>query len=130
MLIISNVTAEITSCINDYWKNLDKIIIKSFLSIDADELMSIFIYIIIKSQFHEILIHTKIIKDFTTCQAKNTMIGYYYITLDASIIYIMELNDISALKGTKEVLKKSFLPVKSFNDSTSMNNNRINFKTV
>ena len=133
MLIIGNISLEITSCINEYWKNLDNIITKSLLRIDADELMSIFIYIIIKSQYPELLIHIKIIKEFTTCITKNTMMGYYYVTLDASIMYILDIKDKIELKDTKETLKKSFLPdKKSFvgNDLITLNKNEINLNIV
>ena len=112
MLQISNISIDITSCVNDYWKDFEKIISNSLLNIDADELMSIFIYIIVKSQMPELLIHTKIIKEFTTCVTKNTMIGYYYVTLDASLIYILDVKDKKSLKLAKEVLKTSFLPDK------------------
>jgi hypothetical protein len=112
MHIIANISNQITSCINSYWKNYEKVITKSLLNIDADELMSIFIYIIVKSQLPELLIHTKIIKEFTTCVTKNTMIGYYFVTLDASVMYILDLKDTNILKNTKEILKKSFLPDK------------------
>ena len=131
MSLIGTVSEEITSSINEYWKNLDNIITKSLLSIDADELMSIFIYIIIKSQFPEILIHSKIIKDFTTCVSKNTMMGYYYVTLDASILYIWDIKDKKCLKDTKEMLKKSFLKDKrSFTQDTVPVKNKINLSIV
>jgi len=112
MMLIASISSEITSCVNDCWKGLDKIITKSLLNIDADELMSIFIYIIIKSQISELPVHTKIIKEFTTCVTKNTMIGYYFVTVDASILYILDIKDKFLLKDSKEVIRSSFLPDK------------------
>ena len=45
------------------------------------------------------------------------MIGYYYITLEASLLYIMSIENRDVLKETKGVLKNSFLPnQKIFND--------------
>jgi hypothetical protein len=60
----------------------------SLLNINADELMNIFIYIIIKSQMPELLIHNKIISEFTTRTTQQSTMGYYFITLEAAIVYI------------------------------------------
>ena len=71
---------------------MDIIMTSSLLNIDADELMSIFIYIIIKAQMPNLLIHMKIIKDFTTSITKTTMMGYYFATLEASILFILDFD--------------------------------------
>jgi len=63
--------------------------------------MTIFLYIIIKSQMPEISIFAKMIKNFTTSTTKLTTIGYYYSTLEATIVYIEQLTD------TKEVIKRN-----------------------
>ena len=117
MMIIADISNYIKTCINDSWKDYKHLITKSLLNIDSDELMSIFTYITIQSQVPELMIHTIIIKGFTTRSAKNTMIGYYYITLEASLLYIMSIENRDVLKETKGVLKNSFLPnQKIFND--------------
>ena len=63
--------------------------------------MTIFLYFIIKSQMPEISIFAKMIKNFTTSTTKLTTIGYYYSTLEATIVYIEQLTD------TKEVIKRN-----------------------
>jgi hypothetical protein len=117
MRLISKIPDQITLSVNDYWKDLKTVITKSLLNIDADELMSIFIFIVIQSQFPEILIHNEIIKNFTTCSTKNSMDGYYYVTLEASILYITELKDKNILKDYKKVFRSSSLPCKTNNDN-------------
>jgi hypothetical protein len=124
MMIIANISSQITESINNYWKDLAKVITSSLLNIDADELMTIFIYIIIKSQMSDILIHSKFIKEFTTMTTKSTMIGYYYTTLEASLIYILEVKDKNELMKRDKI---SFVPsLKSFteiDDYSGLNSN-------
>jgi hypothetical protein len=97
MMIIASISTEITESVNMYWKDMEKVITSSLLNIDADELMTIFIFTILKSQMAEILIHSKFIKEFTTSTTQSTMIGYYYTTIEASLIYIMDTRDKSDL---------------------------------
>ena len=101
MLIIASISDQITECCTVFWKEMEKYIKNDFLSIEGDELMTIFLYIIIKSQMPEISIFAKMIKNFTTSTTKLTTIGYYYSTLEATIVYIEQLTD------TKEVIKRN-----------------------
>ena len=88
MLYIASMSTEITECVNLFWKDIVNFTSPTFLHINADELMSIFIYLIIKSQMSDILIHIKFIEEFTSNATKKTMIGYYTTTLEAAIEYI------------------------------------------
>ena len=88
-------------CINDFWKPLDCYIDNNLLNLEIDQLMTIFIYIIIQSQIYDIGVHCKIIKSFTTCITKASMIGYYYSTVEASVLYISSINDIKELIKNK-----------------------------
>ena len=101
MLIIASISDQITECCSVFWKDMEKYIKNDFLSIEGDELMTIFLYIIIKSQMPEISIFAQMIKNFTTSTTKLTTIGYYYSTLEATIVYIEKLTD------TKEVIKRN-----------------------
>ena len=106
MMIIANISNEITDCINDFWQEMEEYIKKDYLSIEAEQIMTIFIYIIIKSGIIDIFVHCKLIKLFTTCTTKSSMIGYYYSTVEASITYIKTLKDTSELfknKGKNKV---------------------------
>ena len=101
MLIIASISDQITECCTVFWKEMEKYIKNDFLSIEGDELMTIFLYIIIKSQMPEISIFAKMIKNFTTSTTKLTTIGYYYSTLEVTIFYIEQLTDI------KKVIKRN-----------------------
>ena len=106
MMIIANISNEITDCINDFWQEMEQYIKKDFLSIEAEQIMTIFIYVIIKSGISNIFVHCKLIKLFTTCTTKSSMIGYYYSTVEASIMYIKTLKDVDELfkkKGKNKI---------------------------
>ena len=107
MIAIGNISEEIILSINDYWKNFDIKITKNLLIVDADQFMSIIIYVILKSQIPQLLIHLKIIQEFTTSKSKSTKMGYFYITLEASIMYILQLKDEICLNSIKEIIKNS-----------------------
>ena len=123
MQTIANVSIEITECINVFWNGRDSIVSSTLLNLDADDIMSIFIYVIIKAKIYDLLIHSKMIKEFTTSITKSTMMGYYYVTLEASIMFLFDVKDTKSLsKLTNEQVKSSFIKpdknsfVKSDND--------------
>ena len=101
MMIIASISNEITDCINDFWTEMENFIKKDFLGIEAEQIMTIFIYIIIKSGITDIFVHCKMIKYFTTCTTKASMIGYYYSTIEASITYIKTLKNVDELFQNK-----------------------------
>jgi hypothetical protein len=114
MTLIAKISQEITEAINNYWKDMSNIISNTLLNIDADELMTLYIYIIIKSQMSEILVHSKFIKEFTTNTTKSTMLGYYFTTLEASLMYISEIKEKEDLN---RIDKSSFIrSIKSFSE--------------
>ena len=101
MMITAGLSNEITDCINDFWQDMERYIKKDFLSIEAEQIMTIFIYVIIKSGITDIFVHCKMIKLFTTCMTKSSMIGYYYSTVEASITYIKTLKNVEELYKNK-----------------------------
>lgn len=97
MMLIASLSTEINECINNYWAGLDDIIpTDKYLEVNSDELLKIFIYVIVCSQSPDLIIHQQIIKKFTFKLTKQSMIGFYNSTLDAAISYIQEnlLNDV------------------------------------
>ena len=90
LIIVSAVSNIITECVNTFWENMQYIIKPEMLSIDADELMTIFIYIIYKCKMPSLFIHSDFIKYFTTPMTKSAMIGYYYTTLQGCLEFILD----------------------------------------
>ena len=97
MMIIASISNEITDCINDFWSQLEGYIKKDLLGIEAEQIVTIFIYIIIQSGIIDIFVHCKMIQFFTTCTTKSSTIGYYYSTVEASITFIRTLKDVDEL---------------------------------
>ena len=113
MLLIAGISNEITHCVNEFWQNhlANADIPQNLLSINADELMTIFIYIIMKSQLAELIVHGKLIKEFTTTTTKSSMVGYYYTTIEASLIFINSVenkNEFISKKDLKKTPNRSF----------------------
>lgn len=88
MMLIASMSTEITQCVDTYWNTLDSVLPNYYLSINADEFLSLYIFCVIKAQFPELIIHEKIIQYFTTKTTKSSTIGYYNVTLNAAIEYI------------------------------------------
>ena len=84
--VLYSVGSDVIENINKVWKPIEKYLPKNFLSVDGDELISIFCYIVIKAQMPELLTHIQFIKNFTTKDTKSSMIGYYYNAFEAGII--------------------------------------------
>ena len=93
LIIIASISSLITECVNKYWKKMERFIQPSMLSIDADELMTIFMYIIYKSHMPLLFVHADFIKYFTSPTTKSTMIGYYYTTLQGCLDFLLEVKD-------------------------------------
>ena len=63
-MIFASISSEITDCVNDFWKGLNEYIDNDLLNLEIEQLMTIFIYIIIQAQIPDISVHCKIIKSF------------------------------------------------------------------
>jgi hypothetical protein len=97
IILIAAISDQITECASSFWKGMENYIEKDFLFIEADEIMSIFLYIMIQSQMPEMILFCKIINNFTTQFTKGFSISYNYTLLEASMDYIKEVKDIKEL---------------------------------
>ena len=93
LVLIASISSLITECVNKYWKKMERYIQPSMLSIDADELMTIFIYIIYKCNMPLLFVHADFINYFTSPTTKSTMIGYYYTTLKGCLDYLLKIKN-------------------------------------
>ena len=111
ILLIASIIDHIMESVDSFWKDMEQYIEKDFLFIETEEIMSIFLYIIIQSQMPEIYLYCKIINNFTTDFTKRFNISYNYTLLEGSIDEINELDIKDFLKkenGYKE-LRRSIL---------------------
>ena len=97
IIIIAAISDQIMENATSFWKDMEPYIEKDYLFIEADEIMTIFLYIIIQSQMPEILLYCKIINNFTTQFTKGFNISYNYTLLEASIDYLNEIKDVKEL---------------------------------
>ena len=107
-MIIASLSDEIIDSVYEFWKDLQEFIKnKSIFEIDANQLMKIILYIIIKSKMSDIIIHCKIINLFNTYIIKNSTIGNYFSNVEASISYLMEINNIDDILDNKNNLNSN-----------------------
>ena len=97
ILLMAAISDHIMENVNLFWKDMEQYIDKDFLFIESDEMMSIMLYIIIQTQMPEILIYCKMINNFTTDFTKAFNIAYNYATIQTSLEFINDLNDINKL---------------------------------
>ena len=93
LIVIALISVIITDCIDKYWGLLKNDLSTKFLNIDADELMSIYLYIIYKMKMPSLFIHLDFIKYFTTPVSKQSMIGYYFTALEGCLNFILNIKD-------------------------------------
>lgn len=102
MNVLYSMGNDVIDNINNIWKPLEKFLPKNFLSVDGDELIKIFGYILIKAKMPEILSHLSFIKNFTTKDTKSSMIGYYYTTIEAGVILAKKMEEKNYFNEEKE----------------------------
>ena len=106
IVIIAAISDQITECATSFWSEMEKYVKNSFLFIEADEIMTIFLYIMIRSQMPEIIVFSKMITNFTTPNTRSFNISYNFTLLEASLEYISSLRNIKELlKGDDNQLK-------------------------
>jgi Vacuolar sorting protein 9 (VPS9) domain len=79
----------ICESINDYWAEKTAKVKNSI--INPDQIISIFTYIILKSQIKNLRGHVNIIKKFAKFKANKDSIGYYISTIEACIEHIQNI---------------------------------------
>lgn len=87
--------ASILGEIDNFWENIP--LKFKYRSVDADNLLSIFIYLIIKSQMTNLLIDIEIIDCFISKNIKLSRKGYFFSLFQSSIEYILDNINIQQL---------------------------------
>ena len=64
---------------------------KTKLTLDADQLLMIFIFIAIRSKVYELLAHLKFINEFSTNTLRLSKLGYCILTLEVAVQQILQL---------------------------------------
>jgi hypothetical protein len=88
LIIISYLSVLIIDEVDKHWESKKAKLPSNFLNIDADDIMSIYLYIINKSNDPSLLIDFDFIKYFTTSITKQSVLGYYFSTFEGCLKYI------------------------------------------
>ena len=89
LTIIALVSVLITDCIDEFWKTEKENLDSEFLKVDADELISIYLYIIYNLDLPSLYTQLDFIENFTGSITKQSMIGYYFTSVVGSLEFIM-----------------------------------------
>ena len=90
LTVIALESALITICVNNFWRDKKKLS-NDFLRIDADQLLSIYLYIIFKMNTDKIYTQLDFIQNFIGIASKQSMVGYFFTTVDGCIKFIMSV---------------------------------------
>ena len=104
LVLLAAISDQIMESANNFWKGMEPYIKADYLNIEANDILSIFLYILIQAQMPEILIECKIIDKFTNEFTKSFNLAYNYTSIEASIDYINGIKDITELKNKNEIL--------------------------
>jgi len=91
LTIIAIVSAIITDCVEECWKEQKNKLPDNFLRIDSDELLSIYLYIICKMNIGSIYTQLDFIQYFTGIITRQSMIGYFYTTYKECLKFLMSI---------------------------------------
>lgn len=78
-------------CVDEYWKN-DSTVSKDDLVISADQILSIFLYIVLKARIPCLAGHVQMICEFGRKIVQNGSMGYYVTTLEACVEQVESLS--------------------------------------
>ena len=85
LTVIALISVIITDCVDKYWDSMKNNLAKKYLNIDADELMSIYLYIIYKLNMPSLYVHLDFIKYFTTPISKWSSVRVRFSGVNSSM---------------------------------------------
>ena len=100
IVILAALSDQVMESVSTFWSSMQNYVKNTFLNIEADEIMSIFVFIVIKSQMPELFIESKIISNFTTPSTRAFNIAYNLTLMEAS------LETITKMENSKELYNK------------------------
>ena len=106
IVILASLSDQITESVSTFWSSMMKYIKNSFLFIEADEIMAIFVFIVIKSQMPDLFIESKIITNFTTPSTRAFNISYNLTLMEASLETIHKMENTKELANRNKQLKE------------------------
>jgi len=90
---LTHVTVLISQAIIDHFSGVEFASKKSKLTLDADTLINLCVFVLLKAQCAEIYGHLKLANQFATNQIRNSKLGYVSSTIEVSIEQILTLEE-------------------------------------
>ena len=84
MRCITQTSKCIVKSIDAFWRDITQVD-KKRLTLDADQLLMIFIFVTIRSKVYELLAHLKFINEFSTNTLRLSKLGYCILTLEVAL---------------------------------------------
>lgn len=91
MRCITQTSKFIVQSIDSFWKDVNQVD-KKKLTLDADQLLMIFIFVTVRSKVYELLAHLKFINEFSTNTLRLSKLGYCILTLEVALQQIVSLD--------------------------------------
>jgi len=86
MRVIAQSSSLIVACVDKFWEDvIYKLDRKKDLTLDADSLLMIFIYVTFKAEISQMYAHLKMANQFATPSLKQSKLGYYTSTMEVSL---------------------------------------------
>ena len=105
MRCITQTSRHIVQAIDTFWQGVTQID-KKKLTLDADELLMIFIYVALRSKVYELLAQLKFINEFSTNTLRLSKLGYCILTLEVALQQILQME-------SRQVLARSCKPIQN-----------------
>ena len=111
IVILAALSDQITESATTFWSDMEKYIKDDFLSIESDDLIPIFLFIVIKCQMPEIIIYEKMISNFTTPSTRSFNLSYNFAMIEIAIQHLQSLKDL------KKLIKNDDNPLRGIRNS-------------
>jgi len=96
---ITELNSVICKCIDDFWKGIP--VPQEKLSIDADQYLSILVYIVIKAKVRDLFTNIALANEFATLGSTSSYNAYCLTTLQASFFHLLNIDIALVLKPRK-----------------------------
>eukprot|EP00826_Nyctotherus_ovalis_P024585 TRINITY_DN1899_c0_g1_i11.p1 TRINITY_DN1899_c0_g1~~TRINITY_DN1899_c0_g1_i11.p1 ORF type:complete len:359 (+),score=67.58 TRINITY_DN1899_c0_g1_i11:200-1276(+) len=109
--LISQLNGVICDCVDAFWRGIS--VRSEKLTVDADQYISIMIYIIIQGKVTNIYSHTKFAADLALYELKPSYSNYCLVTLQACFSHLIEMGQSVVSASTRDGLQEQSSPIRS-----------------
>lgn len=88
MNIVILTTRKLCECVDEHWKE-SPTVAAEHLVINADQILSIFTYLVVKARVRNLMAHVAMVIEFVKQDVQHGPFGYYLATLEAAIEHVL-----------------------------------------